>query len=92
MLIIIKHYNRYLKTEPKTYEFKDHFTRGKKRVYGFIAQQIAEVIPEAEAIQKGLYDIYNDFRCNDSIIQITITDYEGVYNIGDRLNCMFKVG
>jgi len=62
-------------------------------VYGFIAQQIAEVIPEAEAIQKGkLYDIYNDFRCNDNIIQITITDYEGVYNIVDRLNCMFKGG
>ena len=62
-------------------------------MHGFVAQQIAEVIPEAVAIQKGtLYDIYNDFRCNDIIMHITITDYEVVDNIDDRLNCMFKDG
>ncbi len=65
--------------------------RGKKRVDGFTAQQIAEVIPEAAAIQKRtLKDIYNEFRC--TTIHITIAEYEGVYNIGDRLNCMFIGG
>ena len=39
-----------------------------------------------------LYDIYNDFRCNDNMIRITITDYQGVYKIGDISNCMFKGG
>ena len=52
----------------------------KKSVHVFIAQQFAEVIPEAVAIQKGtLYDIYNDFTFNDNIVHITVTDYEGVY-------------
>ena len=65
----------------------------KKRVHGFVAQQMAEVIPEAVAIQKEtLYDIYHDFMCKDIIMHITITDYEGAYNIVDRLNCMFKGG
>jgi hypothetical protein len=65
----------------------------KKRVHGFVAQQIAEVTPEAVAIQKEtLYDIYHDFMCKDIIMHITITDYEGAYNIVDRLNCMFKGG
>jgi hypothetical protein len=41
-------------------------------VYGFITQQIAEVIPEAvalPAIQKvTLYDVDDDFRCITEMI------------------------
>jgi hypothetical protein len=37
----------------KPYEYKDVKNRGSKRVYGFISQQIAEVIPEAVSVQIG---------------------------------------
>ena len=49
---------KILNIQPKTYEYKDVINRGTKKVYGFISQQIAEIIPEAVLIQKGtLYDI-----------------------------------
>ena len=58
--------------------------RGTKRVYGFISQQIAEIIPEAVSTQKGTsYDIYSNLKCNGNIIHINKNDYEGTYNVGD---------
>ena len=75
--------------EPKTYEYKDVINRGTRRVYGFISQQIAEIIPEAVSTQKGtLYNICSNFKCNGNIIHININDYEGTYNVGDVLNCI----
>ncbi len=48
---------------PKPYEYKDVKNRGSKRVYGFISQLIAEVIPEAVSVQKGtLYDIHSNLN------------------------------
>jgi len=38
---------KILNIQPKTYEYKDVINRGTKKVYGFISQQIAEIIPEA---------------------------------------------
>ena len=81
--------DKILNIQPKTYEYKDFINRGTKRVYGFISQQIAEIIPEAVSTQKGtLYDIYNNFKCDGNIIHININDYEGTYNVGDVLNCI----
>jgi hypothetical protein len=42
-----------LAIEPKTYKYIDKIEKGDKKVYGFIAQQIREVIPEATNIQKS---------------------------------------
>jgi hypothetical protein len=42
-----------LAIEPKTYKYIDKIERGDNKVYGFIAQQIREVIPEAINIQKS---------------------------------------
>jgi hypothetical protein len=42
-----------LAIEPKTYKYIDKIEKGDKKVYGFIAQQIREVIPEAVTIQKS---------------------------------------
>jgi hypothetical protein len=42
-----------LAINPKTYKYIDKLERGDKRVYGFIAQQIKEIIPEAITIQKS---------------------------------------
>ena len=62
-------------------------------VYGFISQQIAEIIPEAVSTQKGtLYDIYSNFKCNGNVIHININDYEGTYNVGDILHCIADKG
>jgi len=80
-----------LKIEPKTYEYKDHFSRGTKRVYGFISQQIKEHLPEAVKEESGtLYDIYKVFKMNNNIIHININEYEGTYNIGDKLSYVLK--
>ena len=50
--------DKILNIQPKTYWCKDVIDRGTKRVYGFISQQIADIIPEAVSTQKGtLYDI-----------------------------------
>ena len=76
--------DKILIIQPKTYEYKDVINRGTKRVYGYISQQVAEIIPEAVSTQKWtLYDIYSNFKCNGNIIHININDYEGTYNVGD---------
>ena len=85
--------DKILNIQPKTYEYKDVINRGTKRVYGFISQRIAEIIPEAVSTQKGtLYDIYSNFKCNGNIIHINMNDYEGTYNVGDVLNCITEKG
>ena len=40
--------------QPKTYKYIDYIQKGDKTVYGFIAQQIKEVIPEAVSIQEEI--------------------------------------
>jgi hypothetical protein len=46
--------------QPKTYTYKDTIFRGNKPVYGFIAQQIREVLPYATGLVKDCVpDIYN---------------------------------
>ena len=54
--------DKRLNTQPKTYEYTV-INRGTKRVYGFISQQIAEIIPEAVSTQRGtLYDMYSNLK------------------------------
>ena len=83
---------KILNIHPKTLEYKDVINRGTKRVYGFISQQIAEIIPEAvsvqqkKSIQKGtLYDTCSNFECSGNMIHMNINDYEETYNEGDVL-------
>ena len=38
--------------KPKTYEYKDKFEKGDKRVIGFIAQEVKEVLPNAVKLDK----------------------------------------
>jgi hypothetical protein len=42
-----------LAIEPKTYKYIDKIEKGNDKVYGFIAQQIRAVIPEATSLQKS---------------------------------------
>jgi len=41
-----------LNIQPKTYNYIDWINRGNNKIYGFIAQQIKEVIPDAVKIKK----------------------------------------
>jgi hypothetical protein len=51
--------SKIMKIEPKTYNYIDTIERTSSNVYGFIAQQIREVIPEAvEIISKFIPNIY----------------------------------
>ena len=38
--------------QPKTYEYKDKFEKGDKRVIGFIAQEVKDVLPNAVKLDK----------------------------------------
>ena len=38
--------DKILNIQPKTYEYKDVINRETKRVYVFISQQIAEIVPK----------------------------------------------
>jgi hypothetical protein len=46
--------------EPTSYQYVDKAERGDKRVYGFMAQQVREIIPHAVSLQKHIVpDIYD---------------------------------
>ncbi len=63
---------KILAIEPKTYNYIDNIEKGSNNVYGFIAQQIKEVIPEAINLQKSLIpNIFSTYDCSSNIINIT---------------------
>jgi hypothetical protein len=60
---------KILTIQPKTYKYIDHISKGDKTVYGFIAQQIKEVIPEAVIIQKEtIPNIYDKCEYSSNVI------------------------
>jgi hypothetical protein len=49
----------FRRIQPKTYQYKDYVEKGSETVYGFIAQEVKEVIPLAAKITTGfLPNIY----------------------------------
>ena len=66
---------KILLIQPKTYEYIDKVEKGSDIVYGFIAQQIKEVIPEAVKIEKAVTpNILRVCQYNNDII--TLPDQE----------------
>ena len=64
--------NLILAIEPKTYEYIDK-KRGSDTVYGFIAQQVKEVIPRAiQIVSDILPNIYKICECEGDIIYCSI--------------------
>jgi hypothetical protein len=62
---------KILLIKPKTYNYIDTFERGDKTVYGFIAQEIQEIIPEAVSIKEEVIpNIYKLCDCSNNIITI----------------------
>jgi hypothetical protein len=74
---------KIMKIEPKTYNYIDMVQRSSSNVYGFIAQQIREVIPEAvELTSKFVPNIYK--LVNININKFVLDDIKFL-NIGDIL-------
>jgi hypothetical protein len=66
---------KILLIQPKTYEYIDKVERGDDIVYGFIAQQIKEVIPEAVKIEKSIIpNIFKVCNYNNDIITLPEED------------------
>jgi len=77
--------------EPKTYKYVDKVAKGDKKVYGFIAQQIREVLPDAVSLQKEyipnimlLADYDND------IIKIPTQPTKVIIKLNDKIKCYDK--
>ena len=87
---------KILQIQPKTYEYIDKVEKGDNNIYGFIAQQIKEVIPEAVKIQKCIIpNIYkvcnytNDAEGSHSIITIPDGLIEKL-KINDEIDIVIK--
>jgi hypothetical protein len=60
-------------------------TRGSSIVYGFIAQQVKEVLPEAVSIVKDtIPNIYMQAKCNNNIITFE-DDVSNDLNLNDKI-------
>ena len=77
-----------LAVEPKTYKYIDEVALGNKRVYGFIAQQIRQVIPEAINLQKErIPNVLLLGTYNNTIITLPSQPTKVVIKVGDKLKC-----
>ena len=77
---------KILLIQPKTYEYIDK-SRGNDKVYGFIAQQIKEVIPEAITITKEtIPNIFKTCECNNDEIILSNDIISSNLNINDKID------
>ena len=77
---------KILLIQPKTYEYIDK-SRGNDKVYGFIAQQIKEVIPEAITITKEtIPNIFKTCECNNDEITLSNDIISSNLNINDKID------
>jgi hypothetical protein len=65
--------NKLLAIQPKTYNYINEKQLGTHRVYGFIAQQVKEVIPHAVKLTKEYEpNIYKECNCEENKIYVDI--------------------
>ncbi len=80
-----------LSIEPKTYKYVDKLQKGDKKVYGFIAQQIWEVIPEAVNIQTSyIPNIYSVADYSNNVITLPSQPTKVVIKVDDKIKCYDK--
>jgi len=80
-----------LSIEPKTYKYVDKLEKGDKKVYGFIAQQIKEVIPEAITIENSyIPNIYSVAHYNSNVITLSSQPTKVVIKVNDKIKCYDK--
>ena len=65
--------NKLLAIQPKTYNYINEKLLGTQKVYGFIAQQVKEVIPHAVKLMKEYEpNIYKECNCEGNKIYVDI--------------------
>jgi hypothetical protein len=77
-----------LAIEPKTYKYIDKIENGNNKVYGFIAQQVQKVIPEAVSIENAYIPnvmMLSDY--NEDIIILPNIPNKIVIKLKDKLKC-----
>ena len=80
-----------LSIEPKTYKYIDKLEKGDKKVYGFIAQQIKDVIPEAVSIQASyIPNIYLVADYIEGVITLSSQPTKVVIKVNDKIKCYDK--
>ena len=80
-----------LSIEPKTYKYIDKLVRGDNKVYGFIAQQIREVIPEAITIENSyIPNIYLVADYIDYVITLSSQPTKVIIKMNDKIKCYDK--
>jgi hypothetical protein len=80
-----------LSIEPKTYKYVDKLEKGDKKVYGFIAQQVRDVIPEAISIQTSyIPNIYLVADYNSNVITLPSQPTKVVIKVDDKIKCYDK--
>ena len=77
---------KILAIQPKTYKYRDEVSKGNKRVYGFIAQQIKEVLPDAvkDDNKEIIPNIYKFYTISNDIIT-THEDLRDKLKVGDKI-------
>ncbi len=68
--------DKFLYIKPKCYNFKDRINKGNIKEYGFIAQEIKEIIPEVVSIQNEF--IPNIYKIGN--VKLNTIFFDGCYN------------
>jgi hypothetical protein len=77
-----------LAVEPKTYKYIDKIENGNKKVYGFIAQQVHKVIPEAVSLENAyIPNIMMLADYNNEVIMLPNIPDKVVIKIKDKIKC-----
>jgi len=78
--------------QPKTYKYIDEIGRGSDVIYGFIAQQVKEVLPQAVSEMKEIIpNIYKKAICSGNIITLE-NDISNELNIDDNIQIYIENG
>ena len=84
--------DQILKIEPKTYNYIDK-ARGDRSVYGFIAQQIGEVIPNAVSVQtECIPNIFREARVQDKNVLVFAESVSDKVYAGCKMNVVISNG
>jgi hypothetical protein len=80
-----------LAIQPKTYKYIDKVAKGDKKVYGFISQQIKEVIPEATSLEKSyIPNIMLLADYDNKIITLPSQPIKVIIKMNDKIKCYDK--
>jgi hypothetical protein len=81
-----------LAIQPKTYKYIDYLSKNNSTVYGFISQQVKEVIPHAVELVKDIIpNIYKRASCDSNIITLE-NDVSQELNLNDNIKIYDEFG